>query len=192
MEWNGLNFNVEEAKKTAEKLRTTIGQCEEQLRNVAPSVPINFDSPEHISAFLYGGTISEDTKEMVGVFLSGPRAGEPKFRRKEIIHQLPRQVSPLERTELKKAGCYSTDESILRQLKGIKPIRDLLLKRSKSSKELDYMQGLPSLIDEMDWDILHPSYNQCVAATGRLSSSRPNAQNLTDSINKLIESKYDT
>jgi DNA polymerase-1 len=191
MEWNGLPFNEEKAKAEADKLRAAISVIEEELRSHCQGVPINFDSPEHISAFLYGGIIKENKKILVGIYKSGGKAGQPRYNNREVEYALPQMVKPLEGSSLAKDGYWSTDESVLRQLTGAKKIRDLLLERSKLSKELDYMQGLPDLIDEMDWprNSLHGSFNQCVASTGRLSSSRPNKQNLTDSVLQLIESQ---
>lgn len=193
MEWNGINFNVEEAKKQAEQIRVEISGIEGQLRAVVPIVPINFNSPEHISALLYGGIIHEDTKVLAGVVKTGSRAGQPRFTHERIDHVLPQLCVPLEGTALKKDGYFSTDESTIRQLDGHKPIRDQLLRRAKLSKELDYLDGLPKLIAEMDWDenVLHTSFNQCVATTGRLSSSKPNVQNATDTVLKLMETRYD-
>lgn len=193
MESTGLLFNENQAKASAVQLRLSIDNIDRQIKDLCPGVPINLDSPEHISALLYGGIIREDRKEVVGLFKSGLRAGQPRYQHKEIEHVLPRLAEPLDGTALKKDGYFSTDESVLRQLSGAKQIRDQLLSRSRLSKELDYMQGLPELRDEMDWEPnnLHTSFNQCVAATGRLSSSKPNVQNPSDSTLKLIESRYD-
>lgn len=192
MEWNGLFFNAEESKRRAEQIRVEISGIEEQLKGGWPTVPINFDSPAHISALLYGGIIVEDQKIVVGNFQTGARAGQERFKHKKVEHVLPQLCEPIEGSSLQKEGVYSTDESVIRQLTGAKAIRELLLRRSKLSKELDYLQGLPELINEMDWDAntLHSSFNQCVAATGRLSSSKPNSQNLTDGVLSLVESTY--
>lgn len=192
-EWNGLNFNAEKSKEQAEQTRMEIGVIEGQLRNVLPSVPINFDSPDNISCLLYGGTIVEDKKILAGFYITGRKVGQQRFKHEKVEHVLPQLCKPIEGTALKKEGFYSTDESILRQLNGAKDIRELLLRRSKLSKELDYLDGLPKLIDEMDWNdcILHSSFNQCVAATGRLSSSKPNVQNLTDGVLSLVETRYE-
>src|SRR5258708_4285167 len=70
-EWNGLNLNVEAAKKQAEQTRMEIGRIEHELRGLVGSVPINWDSPLHISCLLYGGTIVEDRKVVAGVFIRG-------------------------------------------------------------------------------------------------------------------------
>ena len=194
MEWNGLTFDEKESLKRAEQLKRDITEIEERLQLAAPGVPINWDSPEHISALLYGGTIRENRKVLAGYVKSGLRIGQPKYKHEEIRHELPRLTEPMDGTALKKDGYFSTDESILRQLNGAKSIREDLLERSKLSKELDYMQGLPALRAEMDWDEgkLHTQFNQCVAATGRLSSSKPNVQNLTDGILQLTQSLWNT
>jgi DNA polymerase-1 len=75
-------------------------------------------------------------------------------------------------------GELSTDASVLEKLRDAHPIVDALL----SWRELDklnstYLEALPKLVDEKDGR-LHTSFNQTVAATGRLSSSNPNLQNI--------------
>jgi DNA polymerase-1 len=75
-------------------------------------------------------------------------------------------------------GELSTDASVLEKLREAHPIVDALL----SWRELDklnstYLEALPKLVDAKDGR-LHTSFNQTVAATGRLSSSNPNLQNI--------------
>jgi DNA polymerase-1 len=75
-------------------------------------------------------------------------------------------------------GELSTDASVLEKLRDAHPIVDALL----SWRELDklnstYLEALPKLVDLQDGR-LHTSFNQTVAATGRLSSSNPNLQNI--------------
>jgi DNA polymerase-1 len=75
-------------------------------------------------------------------------------------------------------GELSTDASVLEKLRDAHPIVDALL----SWRELDklnstYLEALPKLVDPKDGR-LHTSFNQTVAATGRLSSSNPNLQNI--------------
>ncbi len=74
-------------------------------------------------------------------------------------------------------GELSTDASVLEKLRD-HPVVDALL----SWRELDklnstYLEALPRLVDPADGRI-HTSFNQAVAATGRLSSSNPNLQNI--------------
>ena len=75
-------------------------------------------------------------------------------------------------------GALSTDASVLEKLRDAHPIVDALL----SWRELDklnstYLEALPKMADPHDGRI-HTSFNQAAAATGRLSSSNPNLQNI--------------
>ena len=75
-------------------------------------------------------------------------------------------------------GELSTDASVLEKLREAHPIVDALL----SWRELDklnstYLEALPRLVDPRDGRV-HTSFNQAAAATGRLSSSNPNLQNV--------------
>ncbi|HEX6400499.1 MAG TPA: DNA polymerase I [Actinomycetota bacterium] len=75
-------------------------------------------------------------------------------------------------------GQLSTDASVLEKLRDAHPIVDALL----SWRELDklnstYLEALPRLVDPRDGR-LHTTFHQTVAATGRLSSSNPNLQNI--------------
>jgi DNA polymerase-1 len=70
---------------------------------------------------------------------------------------------------------------------------DSLLKRGSLEKlRGTYLHGLPKLIQTMDWveDTLHGTLNQCVAITGRLSSTKPNLQNIDGNIGYLFKSRY--
>jgi len=73
---------------------------------------------------------------------------------------------------------YSTDFSVLEKLSNSHPLPKLLLEHRVYAKLLStYINSLPSLI-KADTGRLHTSYNQVVTATGRLSSSDPNLQNI--------------
>ncbi|MCP4754315.1 MAG: DNA polymerase I [Proteobacteria bacterium] len=73
---------------------------------------------------------------------------------------------------------YSTDASVLEKIAPYQPIAyDLLAYRTKNKLVNTYLDVLPSLISSKTGRI-HTSYSQAVAATGRLSSSNPNLQNI--------------
>ncbi|HCT40701.1 MAG TPA: DNA polymerase I [Moraxellaceae bacterium] len=73
-------------------------------------------------------------------------------------------------------GQYSTAEDVLEQLDH--PLPKLLLEhRSLSKLKSTYTDKLPELLDRKTGRV-HTSYHQAVAATGRLSSSDPNLQNI--------------
>ncbi len=77
-----------------------------------------------------------------------------------------------------KKGQYSTTEEILTKLKDRHPIVEKILKLRGIRKLLStYVNALPMLINPTTGRI-HTTYNQTVTATGRLSSTNPNIQNI--------------
>ncbi len=77
-----------------------------------------------------------------------------------------------------KSGGYSTSEDVLEKLRSKHPIIDKLLAYRGIKKLLStYIDALPELINPQTGKI-HTSYNQAVTATGRLSSTNPNLQNI--------------
>ncbi|MBH1980846.1 DNA polymerase I, partial [Candidatus Saccharibacteria bacterium] len=72
---------------------------------------------------------------------------------------------------------YSTDQKTLDKLKGQHPVIDLIERTRELAKlKNTYVDALPELADEHGR--LHTTFNQDVAATGRLSSTAPNLQNI--------------
>jgi DNA polymerase I len=72
---------------------------------------------------------------------------------------------------------YSTDQKTLDKLKGHHPIIDLIERTRELAKlKNTYVDALPELADSKGR--LHTTFNQDVAATGRLSSTAPNLQNI--------------
>jgi len=78
----------------------------------------------------------------------------------------------------KKTKGYSTNMSILQELSPIHPIAEHTLEYRQLSKlKSGYADSLPLLLNP-ETGRIHTSYNQTVTATGRLSSSDPNLQNI--------------
>ncbi len=77
-----------------------------------------------------------------------------------------------------KNGQYSTSEEVLLGLKDKHPIVGKILAQRELKKLIStYISALPTYINP-DTGKIHTTYNQTVTATGRLSSSNPNLQNL--------------
>ena len=77
-----------------------------------------------------------------------------------------------------KTGQYSTTEDILLKLRDRHPLVDKILQLRGIRKLLStYVNALPALINPVTGRI-HTTYNQTVTATGRLSSTNPNLQNI--------------
>ena len=84
----------------------------------------------------------------------------------------------LEKPKRTKTGQYVTSEEVLQQLRGKAPIVDDILNYRGMKKLLGtYVEALPKLINKRTGHI-HTSFNQAITATGRLSSSDPNLQNI--------------
>lgn len=101
--------------------------------------------------------------------ISSPKQlGEILFTRLAIIDN-PRQT----RTKQ-----FSTSEDVLAKLINKHPIVEKILEyRSLTKLKSTYVDVLPTLVNPRDGRV-HTSYNQAVAATGRLSSNNPNLQNI--------------
>jgi DNA polymerase-1 len=98
----------------------------------------------------------------------------------------PKQVGELLFEQLKldakakksKTGQYSTSEDVLLGLKGKHEVVGMILEYRELKKLIStYISALPNYISQETGKI-HTTYNQTITATGRLSSSNPNLQNL--------------
>jgi DNA polymerase I len=73
---------------------------------------------------------------------------------------------------------YSTDVSVMEALRGVHPVIDLILQYRQLTKlKSTYVDALPALINPKTKRV-HTTFNQTGTATGRLSSSDPNLQNI--------------
>ncbi|MBI1291249.1 DNA polymerase I [bacterium] len=97
----------------------------------------------------------------------------------------PKQVAELLFEDLKlpsqkkgKSGAYSTDVTVLESISHLHPLPAKLLEYRQIEKlKGTYIDPLPTMIHPKTGRV-HTSFNQTVAATGRLSSSNPNLQNI--------------
>lgn len=193
MEKNGLHFEKQRSLEKAEQLDQEIAKLQKEL-DLFHTVPgFNWASPDQLSALLYGGTIQESRRIPNGTYKTGLKAGETKFKIETITHSLPRLYKPIKGSELKKENKWSVEEDYLLRLKGDRALISGLLKLKELSKlKGTYFEGLPKLHSEMNWEegIIHGSFNQCVTATGRLSSTRPNMQNIADPALELFTTRW--
>ncbi len=195
MEWNGLVYDKSLCEVRSEEIEKEVVSIQSTLSAIYPDIEINFSSGDQLSAFLYGGAIKKEGKEEIGTFKTGARKGLPKFKNITIEHQLPRLVEPLKNSELAKDGYFKTDEATLRKLRGkaaTKFVGPLLRLAELQKLNGTYYTGLPKLAEEMNWEggTIHGQLNQCVAQTGRLSSSKPNLQNFSGEMQDVFVSRY--
>ena len=97
--------------------------------------------------------------------------GSPKQLEQILFHELGLPATKRTRTG------YSTDASVLEELQDKHEVIGLILEHRQVAKlKSTYVDALPTLVDAEAR--LHTTYQQAVAATGRLSSTDPNLQNI--------------
>lgn len=97
---------------------------------------------------------------------------------KQVGDILFEKMKIVDKAKKTKTGQFVTSEEVLMQLKDRAPIvEDILNYRGMKKLLSTYVEALPKLINPRTGHI-HTSFNQAVTATGRLSSSDPNLQNI--------------
>jgi DNA polymerase I-like protein with 3'-5' exonuclease and polymerase domains len=194
IEWNGMHFNPNVVKEKQQQIATEIEQIKTKLNLFHNIGVFNWASNAHLSALLYGGTIIEEKRVPIGVFKSGAKVGQPRFRVEYVEHPLPRMYNPPKGSELAKAGQWSTDEDNLLKIKGGNKelIEGILRIKELGKLQSTYVAGLLEKHRAMNWkeNYIYGQYNQVVAGTGRLSSTNPNMQNMSGDILDMFETRW--
>jgi DNA polymerase-1 len=150
LEWNGITVDPAELDRQAARLSTRIEEIRKALAAAAPR-PFNPDSPKQLAEILFNAPDDE-----------APGLG----------------IKPIKKT---KTG-FSTDVEVLEKLAAdplvTSPVPGLIVEHRQLTKLVGTY--LTALKDEINPETrrVHASFNQTVAATGRLSSSDPNLQNI--------------
>ncbi len=150
LEWNGIQVEADELDRQAERLNARIDELKDEIHAAAPR-PFNPDSP----------------KQLAGILFNAPDHQDPGLG-----------LKPLKKN---KTG-PSTDIEVLEKLSGDPsietPVPALIVEYRQLTKLVGtYLVALKEAINPRTGRI-HASFNQTVAATGRLSSSDPNLQNI--------------
>ena len=129
------------------------------LDQVSAELTTRMNALEHDIQELSGETFNVASPKQVGAVL---------FDKLRVVDK-PRKT---------KTGLYDTSEQVLQNLRAKHPVIGMILDHRGYKKLLStYTQNLPALINPRTQHI-HTTFNQAVTATGRLSSSNPNLQNI--------------
>ncbi len=152
MERAGVRFDVSILKQAEQQLSAELVELEQKIiAELNDMLTANGQEPM--------ANVNINSPKQIGDLLFGQLRLDPKAKRS-------------------KNGNYSTSEEVLRALKPIAPVcGDILDYRELKKLISTYITTLPSYINPETGKI-HTTYNQTVTATGRLSSSNPNMQNL--------------
>ncbi len=150
LEWNGICIDPRELDRQREKLVERIGQLRQEISDAAPH-PFNPDSPKQLAVALFNAVDADP-----------PGLGLKVFKRGK--------TGP------------STDQEVLEKLSAdpevTSDVPQLIVGYRQLTKLVNtYLVALKEAINP-ETGRVHASFNQTVAATGRLSSSDPNLQNI--------------
>lgn len=192
MRYNGLWIDKEAlAAYTVE----VVNQYVERKLDLEAMVPgIDLNSPKQWSQFFFGGTKKVKIKEPVGLYKNG------KVKEKLVEHTvpIPALVDKLRYTDKTSAatGQVSVDDSVLQDMvdtyvpsSTVVKVATSLLQYREISKQLStYVQGLSKHIIG---NLIHGTHNHAATVTGRLSSTNPNLQNISNNpIKKIFVSRW--
>lgn len=207
-EYNGVKFDVEKAGIKVDGLEKELDEINFNLSSFLPEgIPqgcFNWDSGDHLSAFLYGGTIEFKYVSEILTYKTGQRAGESYNRWAVRSVTFPQRFKPLEGTEVAKTRdnpeatvrFFQTDGPTLSRLtaksREAKSILNWLQERADKTKVVEMVESILNKMKEKNWqdNMLHAQYNQNQVITGRLSSSQPNLQNTPPEVDELLVSRY--
>ena len=169
---------INRLKETSIKLINLLKEVEQPLEQVLAEIEstgIIIDTPylKDLSLELTKklNTIEKEVYNIAGneFNLSSPKQlGELLFEKLDLDRKKSRKT---------KTG-WSTDAGVLEKLESDHPIVKMIIEHRTISKLLNtYVDALPQLI-EKETGRVHTDFNQAVTATGRLSSSNPNLQNI--------------
>jgi DNA polymerase I-like protein with 3'-5' exonuclease and polymerase domains len=175
-----------------EKLKTLKDTCDKNIAKYT-MCDVSIDSPQQLSALLFGGVVPRKVKIQKGFY----KNGKAKFVNETLNTTLKGLFKPLEGASVGANGFYSTDEATLKDLRLREPsstpayslLEDILAYREHAKQTSTYWEGITKLV--FPDNRIHPTFNHAVTVTGRLSSSAPNMQNITNGdIKKVFVSRF--
>lgn len=214
MERSGVYFNTEKALAHANDIQERQNSLQESIYSTVGDIPLSLTSDRDVSTLLYGGVHLQELRVPIGVYKTGERAGETRYKKVYKTYDLPQLIVPLEKTQVKEKVSkaeleliekgilkeprkqYQVNEETLRMVKAKgkgKQIVDALLEFNKLEKLRTTLISWTDINKKMNWpeNMLHSNFVQVTTATGRLSCVSPNQQNPDKTTKLFCETRYE-
>ena len=193
MMFNGLHIDRTKLSEYTVEVVNEYVEVKLDLEELVKSRIDDINSPKQWSQFFFGGSKKVKVKEEVGVY----KNGNTKYKlveKKVVIKPFIAYIADPEKVS-EKTGQISVDDSVLNDMLAhtFDPVAiaiiNKLLKYREMSKQLStYVQGLSKHIIG---DFIHGKLNHTATVTGRLSSTNPNLQNISNNpIKQIFTSRY--
>ena len=193
MQYNGLHIDKTRLDNYTVEVVDKFVEVKLDLEALAVGHVEDINSPKQWSQFFFGGKKKVKVKEEVGVY----KNGNTKYKLVEktvVIKPFINYVPDPEKVSAK-TGQISVDDTVLNDMlkhtfdaKALAIINGLLKYRELAKQLSTYVQGLSKHIIE---DFIHGKLNHTATVTGRLSSTNPNLQNISNNpIKQIFNSRY--
>ncbi|OZC03392.1 DNA polymerase I [Rubricoccus marinus] len=187
IERRGVKVDVKVLDKISVQLEAEMERIEKEVGELAGRV-FNIGSPKQIGEILFNDPPTDEERAAAAQWEqdvrdneSGKVEGDPDAKpktKKQLAEEAPTWGLGLQPLAKTKSGAPSTAENVLSELAQEHTLPALILDWRKVSKlKSTYADRLPELIHP-ETGRIHTDFNQTVTATGRLSSSNPNLQNI--------------
>jgi DNA polymerase I-like protein with 3'-5' exonuclease and polymerase domains len=193
MQYNGLHIDRAALDKYAVEVVNEYVECKLDLEELSAEHIEDINSPKQWSQFFFGGSKKVRVKEEVGFY----KNGKIKTKLMDKVVTIPPYIryTPDPDKVSAKTGQISVDDSVLNDMlahtfdaKAISIIKKLLKYRELSKQLSTYVQGLSKHIIG---DFIHGKLNHTATVTGRLSSTSPNLQNISNNpIKQIFTSRF--
>ena len=203
IEANGLYIDKELLITKGRHQQLLVDRMREVIEDVAwksgwNEFPFDINSPEHVSALLFGGQFIRTTKvplkdDKTGDILrykSGLKIGQVRYQNSEFVTKIKGIGLDKNKTHpLKKAGVYATGDEVLKNIdhQVVKLIQNY---REQNKLLTTYYLPFVDLINPYT-NCIHSEFNLAGTRTGRLSSKSPNVQNLHPTMLDCFKSRFE-
>ena len=194
MQFNGLHVDKAKLDEYTVEVVNEYVECRLDLEEMATKHSVeDVNSPKQWSQFFFGGKKKVRVKEEVGLYKNGKT--KYKLMDKTVdVKPFIKYVPDPEKVSAK-TGQISVDDSVLNDMlkhtfdkEAIRIIEGLLKYRELSKQLSTYVQGLSKHV--MD-EFIHGKLNHTATVTGRLSSTNPNLQNISNNpIKQIFNSRF--